>query len=182
MFSPDMGGSSSGRLGREKRARHQQIAIPYGQPIQHELDWKATTVSDAVETTPPPAVTPRAPAAADAPVLPAEFPPDSPPLAHPVRDAVEQLLRKNRMTYIDVDEAKRVLFNSTELQCFHFAVYHHTGPNWLLFCGMPRKSDRDDLAEWQHIFGEGFIAVIAKQRADGSLHFETLSGDALKLA
>jgi hypothetical protein len=60
-----------------------------------------------------------------------------------------------------VDEAKRALFASAKLRSFHFVAYSRTGPNWLIFAAAANRRAREDMAEWERVFGGGFIAVFA---------------------
>ena len=94
---------------------------------------------------------------------------------------MEQYLRDKNAPYINVDEAKRALFAGAKLRSFHFVVYQKEIPNWLLWAAQLRKESRQDLVEWQKIFGDGFIGVVAKQAKDGALKFQTLAGDAVEL-
>lgn len=78
-----------------------------------------------------------------------------------LRDRVERLLRDRCIPYVNVDEAKRALFASARLRSFHFVAYSRTGPNWLIFAAAANRQALDDMAEWERVFGEGFIAVFA---------------------
>ncbi len=57
---------------------------------------------------------------------PAHSPAKSPALPvpqHSLRDRVERLLKEQRIPYVNVEEAKRALPNSSSLRAFHFVVY-----------------------------------------------------------
>lgn len=108
----------------------------------------------------------------------------SPPLSvikRPLREVVERYLHEQRIPYVNVDEAKKALFGGTQLRTFHFVVYRANSLNWLLYAAQLRKESREDLREWEKIFGPGFVAVIAKLMRDGSLRFQTLKGEEAKL-
>lgn len=96
-----------------------------------------------------------------------------------LREAVEKYLRDKGVPYINVDEAKKALFAGAKLRSFHFVVYFPDRRNWLLYTSQLRKESRQDLLQWEEIFGDGFVAVVAKQMTDGTFNFKTLSGDVL---
>lgn len=91
--------------------------------------------------------------------------------------AFEDLLRRRRIPYVAVDEAKRALFGEANIKSLDFIVYVDGGANLLVdvkgrqFPYQGRSgtrywenwSTRDDiesLAAWQGIFGEGFASVL----------------------
>lgn len=90
-------------------------------------------------------------------------------------------MRERKIPYVSVDEAKKALFANAKLGAFHFVAYHKTGPNWLLWAAQVRKGVRTDMAEWEKVFGDGFVAVIARKRKDGQLAFKTFKGDAVEI-
>jgi len=98
-----------------------------------------------------------------------------------LRETVERYLREHSIPYVNVDEAKKALFAGAKLRSFHFVVYFKEGKNWLLYTSQLRKESREDLKQWEQIFGDGFVAVVGKQAADGMLKFRTLAGDAMEL-
>jgi hypothetical protein len=61
-------------------------------------------------------------------------------------------------------------------------VYASDGPNWLVWAARLSDKSRQDMAEWEKVFGPGFVAVVAKEKADGSLKFETLAGEKVEIA
>ena len=99
----------------------------------------------------------------------------------PFRETVERYLRDQGVPYINVDEAKKALFAGAKLRSFHFVVYRPDSLNWLLWAAQLRKESRQDLVEWQKIFGDGFVAVVAKQMKDASLKFRTVAGEVVEL-
>ena len=107
--------------------------------------------------------------------------PAPPRVRRSLRDIVERYLRDKGIPYINVDEAKKALFAGAKLRSFHFVVYRTTGQNWLLYTSQLRKESRDDLRQWEGIFGDGFVAVIGKQAVDGTLKFRTLKGESVEL-
>ena len=98
-----------------------------------------------------------------------------------LRETVERYLREKHIPYINVDEAKKALFAGARLRSFHFVVYFSDRRNWLLYTSQLRQESRDDLKQWEAIFGDGFVAVVGKQNAKGELMFKTLAGEALEL-
>ena len=94
---------------------------------------------------------------------------------------VEQYLQDRKIPYVDVNEAKRALFASAKLGSFHFVAYSKTGPNLLIWAARLRRQARLDMAEWEKVFGEGFVAVVAKERAGGELRFKTLAGEPVEV-
>ena len=97
----------------------------------------------------------------------------------PFRQQVEGWFKQEKLPYIRVDEAKRALFAGARLRSFHFVVYMaNTGPNWLLWAGPLNRECRKDMQEWESIFGDGFMAVIARTRRSNPRGFslQTLAG------
>src|SRR5690348_219947 len=72
-----------------------------------------------------------------------------------LRDTFERFLREHGVPYIAVTEARRVLFTpaTARLRPFHFVVYRTPGPNWLVFAVWVRPEVREDLRQWEAIFG-----------------------------
>jgi len=93
------------------------------------------------------------------PAAPARVRGNRPALSLRVR--VERLLRDRGVPYVNVDEAKRALFASAKLRAFHFVAYRTDGPNWLIFAAKADRQARQHMAEWERVFGEGFVAVFA---------------------
>ena len=78
-----------------------------------------------------------------------------------LRAHVERLLRDRGIPYVNVDEAKRALFSSAKLRAFHFVAYRKDEPNWLIFAARADRQARENMAEWERVFGDGFTAVLA---------------------
>ena len=95
-------------------------------------------------------------------------------------ERVERALRERGIPYVAVDESKRALFTSAKLKAFHFVVYAPSSDNWLLSCARPTPDHRRDMEQWERVFGEGFRAIFAADRAAG-IAFRTLAGESLKL-
>jgi len=95
-----------------------------------------------------------------------------------LRSRVEMLLRDRAIPYVNVDEAKRALFASAKLRAFHFVAYRKDGPNWLIFAARADRRARDDMAEWERVFGEGFTAVLASvaEAEPTGIRFRSLDG------
>lgn len=100
-----------------------------------------------------------------------------------LRDRVRTLLTERLIPFVDVDEAKRVLFQSAKLRSFHIVAYSKAGPNWLIFTATVTAQSRQDMAEWEKVFGEGFVAVLAtvSDREAVGIRFKTHSGEAVYL-
>ena len=97
----------------------------------------------------------------------------------PFRQQVEDWLKHETLPSIRVDEAKRALFAGARLRSFHFVVYMaKTGPNWLVWAGPLNRECRVDMQQWESIFGDGFIAVIARpsRSNDRGFSLQTLAG------
>ena len=97
----------------------------------------------------------------------------------PFRQQVEDWLKRETLPYIRVDEAKRALFAGARLRSFHFVVYMaKTGPNWLVWAGPLNRECRVDMQQWESIFGDGFVAVIARPSRSNPRGFslQTLAG------
>lgn len=80
---------------------------------------------------------------------------------------VATILTDAGVPFVNVDEAKRVLFTAAKLKAFHFVVYQQKGNNWLLWCGEPSKAVRGDMIEWAKVFGDGYAVVYARRRVGG---------------
>jgi hypothetical protein len=98
-----------------------------------------------------------------------------------LRDVVERYFRERGIPFVCVDEAKKALFASAKLSAFHFVSYNKTGPNWLIWAAQMRSGVREDMMEWAKVFGEGFLAVVAKESSSGELSFATLNSDKVEI-
>jgi len=98
-----------------------------------------------------------------------------------LRERIEAELKQRSIPYVNVDEAKRALFSGAKLQAFHFVAYSPAGDNWLLMVGEAGEARRQDMAEWENVFGDGFKAVFAVERAAGIV-YKTLGGERLDLS
>jgi hypothetical protein len=100
-----------------------------------------------------------------------------------LRDRVRALLMERFIPFVDVDEAKRILFQSAKLRSFHIVAYRQEGPNWLIFAATVTAQSRRDMTEWEKVFGEGFVAVLAtwSDRESVGIRFRTLAGTAVYL-
>lgn len=112
----------------------------------------------------------------------AEMFPAKPERKPPLWQRIRQDLDRRGIPYVVVDEAKRALFHSARIDtCFHLVIYSQLGSNWLLLAGEANEDKRQGMAEWERIFGDGFRAVLAVERAAGVV-FRTLAGEWLDLA
>jgi hypothetical protein len=110
--------------------------------------------------------------------LPAESAPpaDHPTAAHPARptgrnrprpqifpDFVEAEIKRRGLPYVNVKKAKEKMRTTSRLTAFHFVVYNQTGgPNWLVLARRrPSLADVADMREWEKVFGDGFMGVMA---------------------
>ena len=109
------------------------------------------------------------------PYLPPKLPRKS------LRMIVERFLRERNIPYVNVDDAKRALFASAKLGSFHFVSYNKTGANWLIWAAQMRKQAKADMQEWEKVFGDGFIAVVAKESTSGELTFKKLNGEKVEI-
>lgn len=99
-----------------------------------------------------------------------------------LRERVEAELQKRSIPFVDVTEAKRALFGHQRVEVqFHFVVYAPAGDNWLLLVGEAGEAGRRGMTEWEQIFGDGFKAVFAVERAAGII-YKTLAGEKLDLS
>jgi hypothetical protein len=100
-----------------------------------------------------------------------------------LRDQVRALLTERLIPFVDVDEAKRALFQSAKLRSFHIVAYSKEGPNWLIFAASVTAQSRRDMTEWEKVFGEGFMAVLAtwSDRESVGIRFRTLARAAVYL-
>jgi hypothetical protein len=91
--------------------------------------------------------------------------------------AFESYLRAKGWPYVVVDEAKKAVFADLSVKSFDFLVYSSAGPNLLVdvkgrkfpdgaaarsraWENWVTREDLESLAEWERIFGEGFLAVL----------------------
>ena len=98
-----------------------------------------------------------------------------------LRAHVERLLKDRGIPYVNVDEAKRALFASAKLRAFHFVAYRKDGPNWLIFAAKVDRQARENMGEWERVFGAGFIAVLASlgRGEPAGILFRSLDGQLL---
>ena len=82
-----------------------------------------------------------------------------------------------KVPFVDVAEARRALFCAARLRPFHFVAYQKDGPNWLICAEAETAEVRRDMAEWEKVFGEGFMVVLASiHRAESiGVRFQTLN-------
>ena len=146
------------------------------------FDWDSAPKVLATSPCEPKAPTKPEPKVTEPAVQPARLP-ASAPRGRPLRDTVEQYLTDRKIPYVDVNEAKRALFASAKLGAFHFVAYNkNSGPNWLIWAAHLRRQAREDMVAWEKVFGEGFVAVVAKEKLTGELTFKTLAGEPVEIA
>ena len=113
----------------------------------------------------------------------ASIPPGDKVSKIPIRQQVEDFLKLEKLPYIRVDEAKRALFAGARLRSFHLVVYMaKAGPDWLLWAGPLSQECRKDMQQWESIFGNGFMAVIARTSRSNPRGFslQTLAGQTVQ--
>ena len=99
-----------------------------------------------------------------------------------IRDRVELYFKERKIAYVNVAETKRVLLSGSMFGTFHFVAYPKNGPNWIVWAAQMRSNVRENMTGWEKIFGEGFVAVVAKEQASGELSFRKLDGTAMEIA
>ena len=93
------------------------------------------------------------------------------------------MLATRRIPFVDVAEARRALFCAVQLRPFHYVAYQKDRPNWLLCAEAVTAEVRRDMAEWEKIIGEGFMAafaIIPRSESVG-IRFQTLDGKTVYL-
>lgn len=98
--------------------------------------------------------------------------------------ALERFLHERKVPFVDVQQAAQSLPRGTRnvsLSLFHFVVYRDQSLNWLVLAGKLTARRRQDMEQWERLFGEGFVAVTAKQGQDQSLQFNNLQGEPVTL-
>lgn len=102
-----------------------------------------------------------------------------------LREVVEQYLEDQNLPYVDVAKVQDGLFARTRLEAFDFVVSAPQGHNWLLYAAPLSVAAREDLREWERIFGPGFTALITEELEDdgdlSALTFRTLDGEKVAL-
>ena len=70
--------------------------------------------------------------------------------------------------FVDVDAAKKAIFNATNIKTFDYIVYNASGPNLLMLVvtGRPTSAQVKLMKEWEHLFGEGFLTAFVFLAAD----------------
>ena len=82
--------------------------------------------------------------------------------------ATEARLQQIGRPYVRVSEARRCLFSSGPTGPFDFVIYSEDGPNWLATCTpFSAPGVRENMRQWQEIFGEGFLAAVIRRRRAG---------------
>jgi hypothetical protein len=91
--------------------------------------------------------------------------------------AFQDYLRCRGIAYIAVDETKKAVFAGAKIKSFDFLIYPSVGPNLIVdvkgrqfpYQGSSSRrywenwitqEDLDGLAQWQHVFGDGFVAHV----------------------
>ncbi len=80
---------------------------------------------------------------------------------------LETHLRQKGWPYVAVDEAKKAIFNASEIDAFDFLVYSTTGPNLLVLIvtRRPTPAQVQQMTEWEKVFGKDFTAAFTFQAA-----------------
>lgn len=71
---------------------------------------------------------------------------------------LEKYLRDCGWPFVRVDEAKKAIFDSSQIKSFDFIIYSSTGDNLLVLVVTRRPTPQQvqQLSEWEKIFGKGF--------------------------
>ena len=80
---------------------------------------------------------------------------------------LEKHLREKGWPYVAVDEAKKAIFNASEIAAFDFLVYRTIGPNLLVLVvtRRPTPAQVQQMTEWEKVFGKDFLAAFVFQAA-----------------
>ncbi len=83
---------------------------------------------------------------------------------------LEHYLRERGVPYVAVDEAKKAIFAGSNIPSFDFLVYRDEGLNHLILIvhGRPTAEQDTLLAEWEKVFGIGFVGVFARRLRVGT--------------
>ena len=67
-------------------------------------------------------------------------------------------LREKGWPYVAVDEAKKAIFNASEIDAFDFLVYSSVGPNLLVLVitRRPTPAHVEQMRQWEQVFGHDF--------------------------
>ena len=81
------------------------------------------------------------------------------------RASLEAHLREKGWPYVAVDEAKKAIFNGSNIGAFDFLVYSSTGPNLLalVVTRRPTANQVEQMRQWEQVFGTDFQAVFMFQ-------------------
>jgi len=79
--------------------------------------------------------------------------------------AFEAYLRDKGWPYVRVDEAKKAIFNASQIKGFDFLVYSSSGPNLLVLIvsRRPTAAQVEQMREWEKVFGAGFQTAFTFQ-------------------
>jgi hypothetical protein len=143
--------------------------------VQATFGWPAAN---------PQAMTSCAQAPTEDAALADDEPVDSPAIELTLRDYVQQHLTDRGLSFVDAHNVQAGLYGADRLTLFDFTVADGD-LTWLLYAGDVNQHIRDDLREWERIFGPGFTALIAEE-VEGdddtfTLAFRTLDGERVEL-
>lgn len=81
------------------------------------------------------------------------------------RAQLENHLREKGWPYVAVDEAKKAIFNGSNIASFDFLVYSSTGPNLLVLVvtRRPTANQVEQMRQWEQVFGKDFLAAFTFQ-------------------
>lgn len=78
------------------------------------------------------------------------------------QDPFEAWLQERGWPYVAIDEAKKAIFATTDIESFDYLVYSEVAPNLLVLLSTPEAATdtvRNDMIEWEKLFGRDFRAV-----------------------
>ena len=75
--------------------------------------------------------------------------------------SLEKHLREKGWPYVAVDEAKKAIFNASEIDAFDYLLYSTNGPNLLVLIvtRRPTFAQVQQMTEWEKVFGNDFRAA-----------------------
>jgi len=102
------------------------------------------------------------------------------PIELPLGKMVRRHLDAIHMSYDEIPPATQAGFGARDLEPFD-VIAHGSDHAWIVFVGDVSEHTREDLREWEDIFGPGFTALLATQPEEERLEFRTLDGKRIRL-
>ncbi len=75
--------------------------------------------------------------------------------------SLEKHLREKGWPYVAVDEAKKAIFNGSNIDAFDYLLYSSSGKNLLVLIVTrhPTPAQVDQMRQWEQVFGNDFLAA-----------------------